>query len=429
MLKKTALATFYTLTLFIFMACDATNVTDNATATSRQNIKISEYHQSLISHTIEINTKEGLLSQTDLSKFAESLGDARIVGLGEQTHGAGSVFTLKVQLIKYLHEHHDFDVFILESGMFDVKKIWEQAQAGQRIKDIAPGNIFYMYAKTAEVTPLFDYINQQMVSEQPLVLLGFDSQHTGGISNKGLVEALANAVARSSMDISQDAEWSVLSRQIQHVLDVNNTRFTGDIEKIFFQQLSNLQQVFLMDANLDVADSRFWYRITKGLEAQAKRQWKIADHRSQEMGENIKYWAEQYPDKKIIVWAHTWHLTRDGSYQINAGQVVAKAYGNKYFMTHFTGAAGEYLDFVTMKNKTIITDDNNSFESLLSGHTKEDIGFLNLKQFNKDNKKTVVKDTLIFSNNYQQTLSIDQSSTFFDGIFFIKNIEAASFQE
>ena len=103
MLKKTALATFYTITIFIFMACDSTNITDTATATSRQNIKGSEFHQSLISHTIEINTNEGELSETDLLKFAESLGDARIVGLGEQTHGAGSVFTLKTQLIKYLH--------------------------------------------------------------------------------------------------------------------------------------------------------------------------------------------------------------------------------------------------------------------------------------------------------------------------------------
>ena len=71
------------------------------------------------------------------------------------------------------------------------------------------------------------------------------------------------------------------------------------------------------------------------------------------MGENIKYWAEQYPDKKIIVWAHTWHLTRDGGYQINAGQVVAKTYGEQYFMVLFRGSTGGYLDFVTTKKKQL----------------------------------------------------------------------------
>jgi len=429
MLKQTASAIFYCIPIFMFMACDSNNITENTTAVSTKSIELSQLHQSLINNTIELNVNEGVLSEDDLSKFADSLGDARIVGLGEQTHGAGSVFTLKTQLIKYLHEHHDFDVFILESGMFDVKKIWEQAQAGRRIKDIAPDNIFYMYAKTAEVTPLFDYINEQIASEQPLVLVGFDSQHTGGISNKGLVEALTNTVAQSSMDISQNSEWLLFSTQVQHVLDVNNTRFTKDVEKILFQQLSDLQQVFLMDTKLDVTESRFWYRITKGLEAQAKRQWKISDNRSQEMGENIKYWAERYPDKKIIVWAHTWHLTRDGRYQVNAGQVVSKAYGEQYFMIHFTGASGEYLDFVTMKNKAIIPPDSHSFESLLKGNKNEDIGFLNLRLLSRIEGNTANNSTLIFSNDYQETLPASQWSTFFDGIFFIKNIDAASFQQ
>jgi erythromycin esterase len=414
----------------MFMGCDSSQITKNSSATAlTKNIELSKLEQSLISNTLELNVNKGVLSEADLSKFADSLGDARIVGLGEQTHGAGSVFSLKTQLIKYLHEHHDFDVFILESGMFDVKKIWEQAQAGKRIKDIAQDNIFYMYAKTAEVTPLFDYINDRMVSDKPLVMVGFDSQHTGGISNKGLVSALTKATDEASTDIEKLTDWEILSEQIQHVLDVDSTRFESDIEKLFFQQLNDLQQVFLTDTNLEASDRRFWYRITKGLEAQAKRQWKIADNRSQEMGENIKYWAEQYPNKKIIVWAHTWHLTRDGSYQVNAGQVVAKTYGDQYFMAHFTGASGEYLDFVTMKNKTIINNDNNSFESLLKDNINEDIGFLNLRRLNADIEKTVLKDTLMFSNNYQQTLPINQWSTFFDGIFFIKNIEAASFKE
>lgn len=429
MLKKTALAIFYSLHIFMFMACDSNNVTENTSVTSSKNTEANEFHQNIISHTLEINTTEGVLSEADLSNFADSLGDARIVGLGEQTHGAGSVFTLKTQLIKYLHEYHDFDVFVLESGMFDVKNIWKQAQAGKRIKDIAPDNIFYMYAKTTEVTPLFDYINEQLVSDEPLILVGFDSQHTGGISNKGLVKALTETVNQSARDISQGEEWSLFSNQIQQVLDVDHTRFESGAEELFFQQLNDLQQMFLTDTDLDVADSRFWYRITKGLEAQAKRQWKIADNRSSEMGENIKYWAEQYPDKKIIVWAHTWHLTRDGNYQVNAGQVVAKAYGEQYFMAHFTGATGEYLDFVTMKNKAILTHDNNSFESLLNDNITEDIGFLNLRLLNKDNEKTVEKGTLMFSNDYQQTLPAKQWPTFFDGIFFIKNIEAASFQE
>jgi erythromycin esterase len=259
--------------------------------------------------------------------------------------------------------------------------------------------------------------------------VGFDSQHTGGISNKGLVDALMLAVNQSSGNISQFTQWELFAEQIQHVLNVNNTQFNSEVEKLFFENIDYLQQLFSTDSDLATADSRFWYRITKGLEAQAKRQWKIADNRSQEMGENIKYWAEQYPDKKIIVWAHTGHLARHGRYQVNAGQVVAEAFGNEYFMVHFTGAEGEYLDFVTMKNEKILTNEPDTLEKLLNNNITSDISFLNLRRLNKNEEKTSDKATLMFANDYQQTLPASQWPTFFDGLFFIKKIEAANFQD
>lgn len=433
MLRKISLAIYYGITVFMLMACNSSSETSKTSNPLIKNTKSSTFHQNIVANTLAINSDGKYLSAHDLANFAQSLGSARIVGLGEQSHGAGSVFTLKTQLIKYLHEHHDFDVFILESGMFDVQEIWQQAQAGVRIKDIAPDNIFYMYAKTDEVTPLFDYINDQITSNDPLILVGFDSQHTGGISNKSLVPALTKALNKSSANKGQLVKWPLLSAQIQHVLDISNSRYSIEIERMFFQQLDQLQEIFLADTEKNIAGSDFWYRITKGLEAQAKRQWKIADNRSKEMGENIKYWAKKYPDKKILVWAHTWHLTRDGGYQVNAGQVVANAFGKQYFIAHFTGASGEYLDFVTMQNKKIIVPSKNSLEAILDRELSADIGFLNVRSLSKNIEQNIEQSIelpmLVFSNDYQQTLPADQWSRFFDGIFFIKNIKPAKFEE
>lgn len=428
MLGKLTLVVSSCIILASLISCNANNEKSTNANSQANQIKYSNFQQAIIDNTREIKSNGGLLSDDDLAHFAQSLGNARIVGLGEQTHGAGSVFRLKTQLIKYLHENHDFDVFILESGLFDVQQIWKEAQVGQRIKDIAPDNIFYMYANTAEVTPLFDYINKEIKGDDPLILVGFDSQHTGGYSNKSLVDSLTQAVNQSSGNINQFDQWQVFSDQIQQVLDVNSIRFNNEVESLFFKQLHDLQQIFLIDSTLNVGESGFWYRISKGLEAQAKRQWKIADNRSQEMGENIKYWAEKYPHKKIIVWAHTWHLTRDGGYQINAGQVVTEAFGEQYFMVHFTGGAGEYLDFVTMKNKTIKADDHNMVETLLNNNTTENVSFLNLKSLENNDDISSQQSTLLFSNDYHQTLPAQQWSTFFDGLFYIRNIEAAHFE-
>lgn len=425
MIKKLTSILYFVTIITLLTSLNLSANTNNDSEHHIENTSQSNFHQQLLNSTTKIDSNNKQLSEQDLARFAQQLGDARIVGLGEQTHGEGSVFTLKTQLVKYLHEKHDFDVFILESGMFDVQQIWLQALHGQKIKSLAANNIFYMYSKTAEVMPLFDYINAQLVTDNPLILVGFDSQHSGGIANKHLVDSLKTAVAQSSNDISKLVQWQVLTDQIQQVLDLRQVRFCEAAETLFFQQLHNLQQVFLTDSQSRNDESGFWYRITKGLEAQAKRQWQITDTRSKEMGENIKYWAAKYPDKKILIWAHTWHLTRDGNYQVNAGQVVAEKFGDEYFISHFTGAAGEYTDYVSMKNVAIPLASHNSLETFLNINVVSNVAFLNTRALSEASKNQQMS---VYSSDYEQTLPANQWSKYFDGIFFIKEIKAANFK-
>ena len=403
----------------------------------------SQHKQALKSaiakQLIELNVSDsGQLSEDDLSLFAKKLNGARIVGLGEQTHGAGSVFKLKTQLIKYLHKHHNYDLFILESGMYDVKKLWEKMKQGQRLKSLAPGNIFYMYANSDEVTPLFDYIDQQANGSTPLTLVGFDSQHTGSYSNKNLVDELQLALKALPEPLHNSTSWAQFKENLQHVLNTSTKRLPSQQEQEFFEQLSAIAQQFLkysslnnrvLEQNLNekiakdnATNNGFWYRITKGLAAQAKRQWQIADNRSQEMGENIKWWAEQYPNKKIIVWAHTWHLTKAGNNQINAGNVVSNAFGKNYYMIHFTGASGDYLDYGTLKEQALDSPSLLSIETIAVNNSKADIEFLNVSDINTKNNPINV-----FSNDYQQVLSANEWPKYWDGIFIINKIKPASY--
>ncbi len=57
---------------------------------------------------------------SDLAPLAAAIGDARIVQLGETTHGDGAAFLAKVRLVKFLHQHHGFDVLheVIFQGLF-----------------------------------------------------------------------------------------------------------------------------------------------------------------------------------------------------------------------------------------------------------------------------------------------------------------------
>ena len=213
------------------------------------------------------------------------------------------------------------------------------------------------------------------------------------------------------------------------MLNGSTTRLPAQQEQLFFEKLSNIEQRFLAQSQgseiskISATNNSFWYRIAKGLTAQAKRQWQIADSRSQEMGENIKWWAEQYPNKKIIVWAHTWHLTKEGNNQVNAGNVVSQAFGKDYYMVHFTGASGQYLDFIDLKNKAVDSPSENSIETIAVNNSTTNIEFLNVSDI-----KTKNSDIQIFANDYQQTLMANEWTKYWDGIFVIKQIEPATYQ-
>jgi len=56
---------------------------------------------------------------SDLEPLRAALKGARVVMLGEQSHGDGTTFLAKTRLIRFLHEQMGFNVLAFESGLYD----------------------------------------------------------------------------------------------------------------------------------------------------------------------------------------------------------------------------------------------------------------------------------------------------------------------
>src|SRR4028119_1233558 len=82
--------------------------------------------QRLLLLILSIIVQNGALAQVVkadnniLGAFLQS-ENARVVGLGECSHADGTTFSQKVEAIKYLHEHHGYDVVMFESPMLGME--------------------------------------------------------------------------------------------------------------------------------------------------------------------------------------------------------------------------------------------------------------------------------------------------------------------
>jgi len=115
---------------------------------------------------------------SDLEPLRKAIGTARVVQLGEPSHGAGTAFEAKARLVEFLHERLGFDVLVWESGLYDVSLTEVGLRAGEDPRKAAQRGIFSIWSKSAEVEPLIDYVKATHATTRPIEMAGFDLQFT-----------------------------------------------------------------------------------------------------------------------------------------------------------------------------------------------------------------------------------------------------------
>ena len=335
----------------------------------------------------------------DLTGMRTAVGDARIVLLGEQTHGEATTFQAKIRLVKWLHEKMGFDVLAFESGFYDCARIWENVKAGGRVPDEVAGSLFYMYATSVQMSDLFGYIQGELSSKRPLVLAGFESQHTGVKSKTQLFDDFGSFLQKQFPGVL-DPDWELFRRVSVEMFGSRDYRPSIVEQQRFLDKLASLKKLLNDDSKVTdtlTSNASFWYQVVCSIESQANRYWQL-EHQNElsvrdlQMAKNLIWLAEKaYPGKKIIVWAHNVHIAKsvsalgsgfatapNGDPFVPMGETIHRYFGNRAYCIGFTGAEGSYMNYVDSKIIDVPAPMAGSVETQLAA-TGDAFGFVDYR--------------------------------------------------
>ncbi|HWB77416.1 MAG TPA: erythromycin esterase family protein, partial [Nannocystaceae bacterium] len=140
----------------------------------------SEVQQWVAEHAIPIATVEAGHGFDDLASLKNIVGDARIVALGESTHGTREFFQLKHRMLEFLVTQMGFTVFAIEASMPEAYAIDEYVVHGRGDAATALAGTYFWTWNTAEVLAMIEWMrayNADPAHTEKLRFYGFDMQY------------------------------------------------------------------------------------------------------------------------------------------------------------------------------------------------------------------------------------------------------------
>lgn len=257
----------------------------------------------------------------DLRPLARVVGGARLVGLGEATHGTREFFQLKHRIVQLLVTELGFTGFAIEAGWAEALAINDYVLGG-------PGDAAALLAglgvwpwQTEEVVELIEWIrryNADPAHAKKVTFHGFDMQRTDEAARR--VAAYLAGVDPAAASAALPGDGAALrARLVAH------------------------QDTYVARAGL-AAWTLAEHCATILVQAERWRSTgKRGPVRDRAMAENIRWIAEQAgPGAKLVLWAHNGHVSFRQNWMYPAGMHLRAWYGADYLAIGFLFDEGRF---------------------------------------------------------------------------------------
>ena len=277
----------------------------------------------------------------DLQFLKEMIGDARVVSLGEATHGTREFFQMKHRVLEFLVEEMDFNVFAIEATWPEANRLNEFVHTGEGDPEVLLSGLYFWTWNTEEVRDMILWMrahNQDPGDAPTVSFLGFDMQYAGMaihnvIEYLEMVDPLGAARAslhyacmlpyangpRGSVEFGglyQNQPQSYRDACVNELLEARDFLLAHQEE---YQAASSITEFAMAERSARVV---LQFEDLKSARTQGARDYYMA--------ENAKWLLDQAgPDAKMVLWAHNGHVADNPSYgeSVSMGYYLRRLYG------------------------------------------------------------------------------------------------------
>jgi erythromycin esterase len=284
-------------------------------------------------------------SLDDLEPLRAMVGDARVVALGEATHGTREFFLMKGRILRFLVERMGFDAFAIEATWPEANRLDHYVRTGEGDPAQLLSGLYFWTWNTEEVLAMIEWMREYNAAGGSVGFYGFDMQFPGMA-----IHNVLSFVERTDADAL--LEFSTLLR----CLEIFGNDARGGFPPARYQTqplaLRDACHADLTAAHDTLAARRAMYEAASSPAefASALQSARVAiqyeevssGRRSRDaaMAENSIWLLDQLgPDARIVLWAHNFHISTQPQAM---GLDLRAHYAQDYVTLGFSFATGTF---------------------------------------------------------------------------------------
>ena len=285
------------------------------------------------------------LPHDDLEFLRDLVGDARVVALGENTHGARDFFEMKARILRFLVEEMGFDTFAIEATWPEALRLDRYVRTGEGDSAALLAGLYFWTWRTESVLEMIEWMRDHNEAGGDLGFHGVDMQYPGMALH--LVHEYIGFVAPARLDFVT-GKLDCLTR----FANGPNGRRAGPRYREQTEAYRAECGASLEEARALLVENREQYETAGGADryAIALQSLRVAyqyhlqavgeQSRDESMAENTVWLADRIgPEGRMVLWAHNFHVSTQPGAQ---GFYQRQAFGDDMVILGFTHEGGRF---------------------------------------------------------------------------------------